>query len=322
MQMTYETLEYIEKPISRIIFGTAITAMRKGETPFELLDAVYAAGITAFDTAVSYDDAEVSLGEWIHSRNLRSKVSVLTKGAHKNRWRGRMTPYDIQSDFETSLAKLRLDYVEMYLIHRDDPAAPVGPVMETLNRFHKEGRIGAIGCSNWHWRRVEEANDYARARGLIPFTIISPSFSLGVKYDEPEINGSTLTGEQNKQAREWVLQKKLPVFAYSSLARGFFSGRVVHDQPEKAAEVLPPLTLREYAYPDNFERLRRCEILAEQKGFTTTQIAYAWLFTQPLNIFPITSPSSVKHLQEIIAAMDIALSPREAAWLNLECTEL
>jgi aryl-alcohol dehydrogenase-like predicted oxidoreductase len=322
MRMTYQKLEYVGKPVSRIVFGTAIKSMRSGEVPSELLDGVLAAGINTFDTAESYDDAEVSLGEWVRSREIRDKVVILTKGAQKNRWRNRVTPYDIESDFETSLVKLDLDYVDIYLLHRDDPSVPVGPIMETLNRFHRDGRAGAIGCSNWHWRRIEEANAYARNHGLVPFSITSPNFGLAVKHDDPEGRGTTLTGEPNRAAREWLLQKKMPVFAYSSLGRGFFSGRISSGHSERAKEALPPLTAKEYAYPDNFERLRRCETLAAQKGVSPAQIAFAWIFTQALNVFPVTSPSSIGHLHETVEAMHIGLTEHEAAWLNLECAVL
>jgi aryl-alcohol dehydrogenase-like predicted oxidoreductase len=292
--------------------------MRNGEVPFELLDAVFAAGINTFDTAESYDLAELTLGEWIRSRNLRDKVIILSKGARKNRWRNRVSPYDIESDFETSRAKLGYEFIDIYLLHQDDPSSPVGPIMETLNRFHREGGVGAIGCSNWHWRRVEAANTYAKEHGLLPFTISSPNFGLAVKHDDPGASGTTLTGEDNREARDWFLREKMPIFAYSSLGRGFFAGKVSGDHPEAAAEQLPPLTAKEYAYPDNFERLRRCELLAREKGLSPAQIAFAWVFTQPLNVFPITSPSSLEHLRETVAALSVNLTAHEAAWLNLD----
>lgn len=316
--MLYENLVNVNKPVSGIVFGTAIKSMREGEVPWELLDEVYASGINTFDTAESYDLAEVSLGEWIRERCLRDRIVILTKGARKNRWRGRLNSFDIESDFETSLAKLGFDYVDIYMLHSDDPSLPVGPVMELLNRFHREGRVGAIGCSNWHWRRIAEANDYARVRGLVPFTVASPNFGLAVKYDSPEGNGATLTGAANDEARRWFLREKMPIFAYSSLGRGFFSGLASGEAGMRGAEKLPPLTAREYAYPDNFERLRRCEILGKEKNLSPAQVAFAWIFTQGLRVFPITSPGSVVHLRETVDALEIRLNPREAAWLNLE----
>jgi aryl-alcohol dehydrogenase-like predicted oxidoreductase len=194
--------------------------------------------------------------------------------------------------------------------------------METLNRFYADRRVGAVGCSNWHWRRIEEANACAREHGLLPFSIVSPSFGLAVKHDDPEARGTMLTGELNGEARAWFLQKKMPVFAYSSLGRGFFWGRISSGHPERVKDELSPLTAREYAYPDNFERLRRCEILAAPKDLSPAQIAFAWIFTWPLDIFPITSPTSVKHVHETVEAMHIGLTGHEAAWLNFECVVL
>jgi aryl-alcohol dehydrogenase-like predicted oxidoreductase len=315
--MNYYNLDHIEKPVSRVVFGTAIKSMRNGEIPYKLLDEVYASGINVFDTAESYGDAEVALGEWIRKRKVQDKVVILTKGGSYNRWRHRVTPYDIESDFETSLAKLNVDYVDIYLLHKDDPSSPVGPLIDLLNRFHQEKRVGAIGCSNWHWRRVEEANNYARSHELIPFTIVSPNYGLAVKQDAPESEGTTLTGDANKEARDWFLRQKLPIFAYSSLGRGFFSGRISSDHPEKAGEAISPLAVKEYAHPDNLERLRRAEFLAVEKKVRLTQIAFAWLFTQPLDVFPVTSPTSIEHLHEIIGAINLVISPHEAAWLNL-----
>jgi aryl-alcohol dehydrogenase-like predicted oxidoreductase len=314
----YESLKNLDIPVSRVVFGTAIRSMTGGEVPRDLLDSIYASGINTFDTAQSYGDAEESLGTWIKDRGLRDKTVILTKGGFYNKWRKRVRPYDIESDFETSLAKLGTDYVDIYLIHKDDPESPVGPIMELLDRFHREGRARVLGCSNWHWRRVEEANAYAREHSLEPFSVISPNYCLAVKQDAPESEGTTLTGEANKEAKAWFEAQGMPLFAYSCLGRGFFAGKIKGNEADKTAELLPPLTASEYAHPDNFERLRRTEILAAKKNATPAQIAFAWLFAQPLKVFPVTSPSNTAHLNETIAAMDIKLSAEEAAWLNLE----
>jgi aryl-alcohol dehydrogenase-like predicted oxidoreductase len=258
------------------------------------------------------------LGKWIKARGFRDKIVILTKGGFYNKWRKRVSPYDIESDFETSLAKLGVEYVDIYLIHKDDPSSPVGPIMDLLNRFHREGRALALGCSNWHWRRVEEANAYSREHGLEPFSVISPNYCLAVKQDAPESEGTTLTGEANKEAKAWFKAQGMPLFAYSCLGRGFFSGKIRGNEAEKAADLLPPLTAAEYAHQDNFERLRRAEILGAKKNAVPAQIAFAWLFAQPLKVIPVTSPGNTAHLKETLAAMDINLSIEEAAWLNLE----
>lgn len=316
-KMIYKTVPYVSKPVSQVVYGTAIEPMMRGENTFELLDGVYDAGINTFDTAALYDDSEASLGNWIVSRNLRDKVVVLTKGANPNKWRNRLTEYDIMSDIETSFAKLRTDYIDIYLLHRDDPSVPVGPIVELLNKLNNEGRIGAFGSSNWTAQRIDEANQYAHEHSLIPFSVSSPCFGLVEQIGDPWGGSVTIAGEKNKKAREWYIKNQMPTFAYSSLVRGFFSGRIKSNEIHKAKEILG-ITAEEYAFPENFEKLRRAEILADKKGASVTQIAFAWVNKQPLNVFPITRSSSIENIHKSINAMNLDLSEQEIKWLNLE----
>ena len=79
----------------------------------------------------------------------RDQIVILTKGAHFNQDRNRVTPFDITSDLFDSLVRLRTDSIDLYLLHRDDPTVPVGPIVEVLNEHKEAGRICAIGGSNW-----------------------------------------------------------------------------------------------------------------------------------------------------------------------------
>jgi aryl-alcohol dehydrogenase-like predicted oxidoreductase len=320
-EMIYRKIFSVGNPVSQIIFGTAIKTMMAGENEFDLLDAVYEAGINTFDTAASYGDSEASLGNWVLARNLRDKVVIISKGANPSPWRNRVTEYDILSDIETSFAKLRTDYIDIYLLHRDDPSVPVGPIVELLNRLHREGRIGAFGGSNWTLNRIQNANQYAAEHSLIPFSVASPSFGLAEMIGDPWGGSVTLTGEKNKNAREWFTANQMPILAYSSLGRGFFSGKIKSSQIDRAKELLGPAAV-EYGYPENFERLRRVELLAEQKGATVSQLVLVWIFKQSLNTFTVTSPSSVAHLKETIDSLHLELTDRQAKWINLECEEL
>jgi aryl-alcohol dehydrogenase-like predicted oxidoreductase len=320
-KMIYKSIPHVNKPVSQIVYGTAIEPMMRGENAFELLDEVYDAGINTFDTAALYDDSEASLGNWIASRNLRDKVVVLSKGANPNKWRKRLTEYDIMSDIETSFAKLKTDYIDIYLLHRDDPYVPVGPIVELLNKLHNKGRIGAFGGSNWTVKRIEEANQYAQEHSLIPFSISSPCFGLAEQIGDLWGGSVTIAGEKNKESREWYIRNQMPTFAYSSLARGFFSGRIKSNEISKAKEILG-ITAEEYAFPENFEKLRRAEILADKKRVSVTQIAFAWINKQPLNVFPITSSSSIQNIHKSIYAMHMDLSEQEIRWLNLESESL
>jgi aryl-alcohol dehydrogenase-like predicted oxidoreductase len=110
----------------------------------------------------------------------------------------------------------------------------------------------------------------------------------------------------------------MAVFAYSSLARGFLSGKIKSTEADRAGEIFKGWTTEEYAYPVNFERLKRVEQLSAEKGATVSQIAYAWLMHHGLNIFGITTPSTTAHLQSTTDALNISLSNSELRWLNLE----
>lgn len=317
-KMRYGSISSIALPVSRIVFGTAIPAMTQNGEPFELLDAVFESGINTFDTAASYGDSELVLGRWIASRGLRDRVVIVTKGAYPNAWRQRTTPFDLQSDLEDSFARLGTEFIDVYLIHRDAPGAPVGPLVELLNQYRQDRRIGAFGVSNWSAARVAEANEYAASRGLTPFQVVSPAYSLAEMIGDPFGTSIALNGDKCKADREWFRENKFPIFAYSGLARGFLSGKLTSADAGRAQELLRPIAIQEYAYPENFERLRRAETIAREKNASVPAIAMAWLLHQPLDVYPITSPGSVHHLRDVLSALDIALTPDEVQWLNLE----
>ena len=307
----------VNKPVSKLVLGTALRLMMQGQDANQLLDQVLATGINVFDTAADYGDSEASLGNWIAARQNREEIVVITKGANTSRWRRRLTSHDIMSDFMTSLAKLHTDYVDIYFLHRDDPTAPVGPIVEQLNELHAQGKIRAYGGSNWTINRIEQANEYAYKHALQPFTVSSPSYSLAEMIADPCGDSVTLSGDQNRTAREWYQKNQMPVFAYSCLGRGFFSGKVKSDQLGRAEELIG-LGGLEYGFPTNYERLRRTEILAEKYGKSVSQIALAWLVSQPLNLLPVTSTGTISHLMGSIEALQLQLPEQERLWLNLD----
>ena len=331
--MKYGSHPKVAKPIPRIVFGTATPVMFNafrsvyGEAPdfdarlnaaFELLDSAYAEGINCYDCSDHY--GEEPLGEWLDARGLHDKVTILTKGAHHNRWRKRVTPFDIQHDAHNSLAKLHVKKLDIYLLHRDDPSVPVGPIMDTLNRLHDEGRIGLFGASNWTLERMEEACDYALKHGMQPFGAVSPHFSLADQIDDPWGGGCySIAGPSDNPTRRFCAENHLPVFAYSSLCRGFFSGRVDSAHPEKLAEVLDAPAVKGYACEANFERLRRCEQLAKEKNLPLSQLALAYIFNQKdLDVYALVSSGSPERMRMNVASAEIELTEAECAWLNLE----
>ncbi|MBQ8813532.1 MAG: aldo/keto reductase [Lachnospiraceae bacterium] len=331
--MKYRKIEGLDKDISKLVFGTATpklfaaVAENSGDAEkraaYELLDEVYASGINTFDCASHY--GEEITGQWMQDRGIRDKCVVITKCAHPNKWRQRVTDFDILSDAHDSLKKLNTDCIDIYMLHRDDQEVPVGTIVDTLNRLYDEGKVKVFGGSNWTHERIEAANEYAVKHNLEPFRVSSPNFGLAEQVADPWRCDArfgdgcvTISGPQNKRARAWYEQNKIPVFAYSSLARGFFSGAFKSSQPEDAKKIMDEPGIIGYYCNNNIERLRRCEILAEKKGISIAQTAMAWIYNQKFEVFALSSPVTKVQIQQNIAAINIELSDEELAWLNLE----
>ena len=215
--MKYGQLPGIKKPISRLVQGTIMCNTREQEKCNNLLDSAYAQGINTFDTAHVYGSGECerSVGAWFNDRDLREEIVLIGKGAHLNQDRKRVTPYDISADIHDSLARFKTDYIDLYLLHRDDPDVPVGPIVERLHEHKEKGHILAYGGSNWSHERIAAANAYAQLHGLTPFAASSPNFSLADQAKAPWTGCITIGGPLQKTARDWYQQQKMPLFTQS-----------------------------------------------------------------------------------------------------------
>jgi aryl-alcohol dehydrogenase-like predicted oxidoreductase len=316
--MHYGQIPGVTKPVARLIQGTVMIGSDKLDYSFGLLDDILALGGNTFDAAHVYGngDNERTLGRWIAARGVRDRVVIITKGAHHNQDRQRVTPFDITADVHDSLARLRTEYIDLYLLHRDNPAVPVGPIIEVLNEHLAAGRIHAFGGSNWNHERIAEANAYAAAHGLTPFAVSSPHFSLAIQFKEPWANCVTLTGAANAEARTYYQQNNIPLLTWSSLAGGFFSGRFQPDNLDTFTAYLDRLCVESYCYPENFARLERTRQLAAQRGVTLAQIAMAYVLAQPFPVFPLVGCANGAEYAANAAAFDVALSAAEVTWLE------
>jgi aryl-alcohol dehydrogenase-like predicted oxidoreductase len=317
--MRYGTIPGIDKPVSRLAQGTVMVRSNDLDYSFALLDAVFEGGCNLFDTAHGYGggDNERTVGRWVNQRGLRDKVVMIGKGAHHNQDRRRVTPFDITSDLHDSLARFRFDYIDLYILHRDDPSVPVGPIVEILNEHVRGGLIHAFGGSNWTHERIRQANEYAEAHGLIGFAASSPHFSLARQVQEPWPECVSISGAGNEPARAWYARTRLPLIPWSSLAAGFFSGRVRRDNVDALADGPMRLCVSCYASDDNFERLDRAAALARRKGLTVAQVAVSYVMSQPMNLFPLFGCRTREEFEENAQAMDVRLTGEEIAWLEL-----
>ena len=313
--MEYGTIRGIERPVSRLILGTMAYRPEPEERYAHwaaMLDGYRAAGGNTLDTAHSYGagNSERTLGRWLRERGNREQIIILGKGAHPRPGQPRrVTPEAIDSDIRESLVRLQTPYIDLYLLHRDDPSVPVGPIVECLNRHLDAGRLRAIGGSNWTSGRITEANEYAASHRLRGFTASSPNLSLAV-FSEPlwpdcvSVDGPELA---------WYRQQQFPLLAWSSQARGFFSGRFAPEQRD-----VEPAIVRALYSDGNWERLRRARELAAQKNTTPTRVALAWVLRQPLPTFPLIGPLTLPELEDSLAALQVELSADELRWLHLD----
>lgn len=317
--MIYGRIPGIDKDVSRLIQGTVMISTRDLDGSFRLLDAVYELGCNTFDTAHAYGkgDSERTLGKWVSERRIREQVIIITKGAHPA-GHNRVTPADIASDLSESLERLNTDYVDLYLLHRDDPSVPVGPIVETLNEHRSAGRVHAFGGSNWTHGRIAEANDYARTHGLLPFAASSPNFSLAEQVNPPWDGCITISGQDGEAARKYYAEEGMPLLAWSSLAGGFFSVRFRRDNLDTFQDGLDKLCVTSYCTEENFRRLDRARVLAERKDLSIAQIALAWFFSQPMNVFALTGCRRGEEFTQNVAALTTTLTEKEAAWLDLK----
>ncbi len=316
--MEYGHLSGITKPISRLVQGTIMCKTSEQGKTNTLLDSVYQHGINTFDTAHVYGsgDCERSVGVWFNSRGLREDIVIIGKGAHPNQDQQRVTPNDISADIHDSLARFKTDYIDLYLLHRDDPNVPVGPIIERLHEHKRKGHIRAYGGSNWSHARVEAANRYAHNHGLTPFAASSPNFSLAEQAQPPWRGCITISGPSQKAARQWYLAHEIPLFTWSSLAGGFFSGRFRPENLDSFSTYLDRLCVDVYCFGDNWGRLERAEQMAAEKGASLAQIALAYVLNQPQEIYALIACWTPEEVAENIQALAIQLSAEERKWLE------
>jgi aryl-alcohol dehydrogenase-like predicted oxidoreductase len=304
----------LDRPVSRLVLGCGPFRPDEPARAEAVLDAFAAAGGTALDTAYVYgrDGAsERAVGRWLAARGCRERMVVITKGGHPDgEWRPRIRADVIDAELAQSLERLGTDCVDLYLLHRDDPGAPVGPILECLNGHVEAGRIRAFGGSNWAPARLAEANAFAAAHGLRGMAASSPHLALAIARDPAHMGHSIVSADA--EALRWYARTRMPLLAWTAQAQGFFSDRARPGDPESARR------FRRYDHADNWERHRRAHELAARLRKSPTQVALAWVLGQPGDVYPIIGPGTVPHLQEAVDALEIRLSPAERAWLNLE----
>ncbi|TXN31311.1 aldo/keto reductase [Lacisediminihabitans profunda] len=302
--MVYGRIPGIDKDVSRLVMGC--DNQQNLAHASAMFDDFTERGGNAFDTGYIYGGGlqERLLGQWISNRGLREQAVVIAKGAHTPH----CDPESITRQLTESLERLQTDYVDIYLMHRDNEDIPVGEFVDVLDEHARAGRIRAFGGSNWSLARFDEANAYAEANGRQHFGILSNHFGLAEAYDVPWDGCRHATDDASKL---WLKQTQTPLFPWSSQARGFFTGRARPD------DLSDPELVRCYYGDGNFERLRRAEQLGAELGVMATAVALAYVLHQPFPTFPLFGPRSIAETRTSLAGLSIELTDAQVRWLDL-----
>jgi predicted dehydrogenase/aryl-alcohol dehydrogenase-like predicted oxidoreductase len=301
--MKYGRIGGVDKDISRLVMGC--DNQRTLSHASVLFDDFYERGGNAFDTAFEYGRGrqEKLLGRWVRNRGLREELFIISKGAHTPD----CDPVSLNAQLLESQERLQMDQVDLYMLHRDNLQVPVGEFVDVLDEHYRAGRIRAFGGSNWSIERIDEANEYAAANGRQGFTALSNHFGLAEAYDLPWAGCRHATDPASKA---WLKQNQMPLFPWSSQARGFFARA-------DPADTSDAQLVRCYYSEDNFERMRRAQVLGEQFGVAATAIALAYVLHQPFPTFALFGPRSLAETRTSMEAMSITLTDTQVAWLDL-----
>lgn len=298
------------KNSSKILLGTAYfgdTISR--EDSFRIMDEYVALGGNHIDTARLYADGEAErvIAAWFKSRKPKD-VFVSTKGAFPLKETpdvSRLSEAEIRGDLELSLQVLEAECVNFYWLHRDDEKIPVGEIVETLNKLKNEGKILHFGASNWRYKRIIEANTYAKEHNLQGFEATQIRF--GPAIISPNGDADLTLVDIDKPSFEYYGENKIPVAAYASQSKGFFS-----KMSALGVDGLSQKSKSRYLCDENIKRLGLIENIAKEHNCSVAAAVCAILcnINSP-DVFPIIGGSRVEQITDSMHGADITLSEAE-----------
>jgi len=292
------------KPASAVALG--FEDFRSFASGAILLDAFWEKGGNIFDTAFVYGAGytETLFGQWHRNRGTREGAVLIGKGAHSPL----CYPDVIGKQLTQSLERLQTDYVDVYFMHRDNLDVPVGEFVDAMDAEVKAGRIrGPFGGSNWTRERFDEAIAYAERTGKTRPMALSNNFALAEMLD-PIWDGCITASTPD--FRQWLTDRQITNFSWSSQARGFFTDRAGRDKRDNEELV------RVWYNEQNFGRRDRAVELAEKLGKSPIHVALAYVLAQPFPSVPLIGPRTLAELDDSLKAFDIQLTPDQVKWLE------
>jgi aryl-alcohol dehydrogenase-like predicted oxidoreductase len=279
---------------------------------FQLLDAFVEAGFNFIDTADVYSkwvpghqggESEAILGKWLKRAGNREKVILATKvGMEMGPNKKGLSKAYISRAVEDSLKRLQTDYIDLYQSHSDDPDTPLEETLETYGRLIQQGKVRAIGASNYSAERLLRALEISHQLGYPSYQSLQPLYNL---YDR---------ADYETKLEPLCREKGLGVISYFSLASGFLTGKYRSEQDvsksprgQRAGKCLNGRGL---------QILEALDRVAAQRRSTPAAVSLAWLIARPGITAPIASATNLEQLRELMAAPNLELSSSEIEMLN------
>ncbi|MFK0209133.1 aldo/keto reductase [Agrobacterium sp. NPDC090283] len=292
--------------VAPIIFGGNVFGWTSDErTSFRLLDAFFDAGFNTIDTADVYSawvngnvggESEAIIGKWLRQNKLkRSQSVIITKVGIENRGKktGLSAGWIVQA-VDASLKRLQTDYIDLYLAHKPDSDVAIEETLEAFGRLKEQGKVRAIGCSNYNVTQLRESMDAATRCNLGRFDVLQPAYNL---YDRTEFEG---------QLSEFCTLNDIAVVTYYSLAAGFLTGKYRTTASLKGSERSNRVS--SYVNERGLRILHAMDEISKETGAQLAEIALAWLLKKDAVTAPIASATSLVQLQSFERAMRLVLT--------------
>ena len=279
---------------------------------FKLLDAFTDAGLNLIDTADVYSkwvpghtggESETIIGKWLKRSGKREKVVITTKiGMELAPDKKGLSRSYILSGVEDSLRRLQADYIDLYQSHTDDPSTPLEETLGAYADLMKQGKVRAIGASNYTAERLREALQVSLKNGLPRYESLQPEYSLCER------------ARYEMTLEPLCLSENLGVISYFSLASGFLTGK--YRSEADLSKSPRGQSVKKYLNERGFRILSSLDEVAKRHNSTPAQVALAWLIAHSSVTAPIASATNLKQLEDLVAATRLNLDKAELDLLN------
>lgn len=305
--MEYRALGRSSLQVSPLCFGGNVFGWTADErTSFSLLDAWVDAGFNFVDTADVYSrwapghaggESEAVIGRWLKQGGRRDKVVIATKvGMDMGEGRIGLKPERIREAVEASLRRLQVDCIDLYQAHKDDEGTPLEATLEAFARLIEQGKVRAIGASNYSAARLAQALAVSARAKLPRYESLQPLYNL---YDRADFEA---------ELRALCTREQVGVINYYALAAGFLTGKY-RNAEDAARSARGGGVVKKYLNERGLRIVAALDEAAQATGAKPGQVAVAWVMAQPGVTSPIASATTLPQLQELVQAAQMRLPP-------------